>query len=63
LDGVLTIGLHVAGEWNHHGVVDYSCENVGVALDSPYLHEFMKNVVLPLMDDECRHAWKDLFKD
>jgi hypothetical protein len=23
-----------------HGVVDYSRENVGVALDSPYLHEF-----------------------
>jgi hypothetical protein len=51
-------GIHVAGEYNQDGVVDWTCENVGVALDSPALRNFVRNVVMPIVAPECREAWE-----
>ena len=50
----------MAGEYNQAGVVDWSCENVGVALDSPALRDFVRNVVMPIVAPECREAWESL---
>ena len=53
----------MAGEYNQAGVVDWSCENVGVALDSPVLRDFVRDVVMSIVAPECREAWESLLHD
>ena len=43
------LGIQVDGEYNGDGVVDSSCENIGLPLDSPVLREFIRDVVLPIV--------------
>ena len=59
----LTVGIHIEGEYNNKGEVDYTCENIGVPLDSAALKEFNRNVLLPIVAPESREAWEGLFKD
>ena len=44
-------------------VVDSSCENIGIQLDSPVLREFIRDVLLPIVAPECREAWEALLQD
>ena len=53
----------MVGEYNSDGVVDWTCENVGIALDSPALRSFIENTVVPIVAPECRDAWLGLFND
>jgi hypothetical protein len=62
LNVILTAGIHVEGEYNKDGVVDWSCENIGVALDSPALQDFIRDVVLPIVAPESRDAWIGLLE-
>ena len=39
---ILTVGIHVEGEYNKGGGVEWGCENVGVVLDSPALREMLR---------------------
>jgi len=57
------VGIQVDGEYNGDGVVDSSCENIGLPLDSPVLREFIRDVVLPIVAHECREAWEALLQD
>ena len=59
----LMIGIHVEGEYNGDGVVDWTCENVGIALDSPALRNFIEHVIVPIVAPECRDAWVALLQD
>jgi hypothetical protein len=62
LNVILMAGIHVEGEYNEDGVVDWSCENIGVALDSPALQDFIRDVVVPIVLPESRDAWIGLLK-
>ena len=57
------LGIQVDGEYNGDGVVDSSCENIGIPLDSPVSREFIRDVLFPIVAPECRQAWKALLQD
>jgi hypothetical protein len=57
------LGIQVDGEYNGDGVVDSSCENIGIPLDSPVLREFIRDVLLPIVPPECREEWEALLQD
>lgn len=54
----LTAGIHIEGEYNDKGVVDYTCENIGLPFDSAALKEFNRHVLLPIVAPESREDWK-----
>jgi hypothetical protein len=56
----LMIGVHIEGEYNEEGVVDWTCENIGIALDSPALKNFIEFTVLPIVAPENQEAWRAL---
>jgi hypothetical protein len=49
----------VEGEYKN-GVVDETCENVGIPFDSPRLREFLRNKVVPIVDAGSREAWESI---
>jgi len=62
MNAILMAGIHVEGEYNKDQVVDWRCENVGVALDSPALRDFIRGAVVPIVAPESRDAWIGLLE-
>ena len=60
--GRANVGIHIEGEY-HDGVVDYTCENIGLPLDSPRLKEFVRNIILPIVEPDTRDAWQGLLEN
>jgi hypothetical protein len=59
----ILIGIHTEGECNAKGVVDWTCENIGIALDSPALSRFIEMNILSNVLQQNREAWKALIQD
>ena len=60
--GRANVGIHIEGEY-HDGVVDYTCKNIGLHLDSPMLKEFVRNIILPIVEPDTRDAWQGLLEN
>jgi hypothetical protein len=59
--GRSNVGIHIEGEYCD-GIVDYTCENIGLPLDSPMLKEFVRNIILPIVEPGTRDAWHALLE-
>ena len=59
---ILIVGIHVEGEYRN-GIVDHTCENVGIAFDSPRLRTFIRETVLPIVDPASRDAWESILDE